>query len=612
MTLSNFRHPSRHATLAATLLLSLPAQAPAQSGTDSLTEDAVASDSLMTATNRAKREALRRDSDPRHDGWETEVVAGQVEAQLKELAHWIETPEAIDGDPLTAMVAEDFACGPLRPGELKRVFHDEAITAARGDPAPAESATYHGAEGLAEALRAMRVPLRDADDVRVKFKLFRMTPADAAVTTTAYLEVNGLTPNGAVQINATWQCRWQRGVEDQPLKLTWIELRDYEEVAVTSPSQTLFADRTEAVFGANRSYREQLRYGIRHWVNRIESGVLFDFMGYHGLALGDVSGDGLDDLYVCQSGGLPNLLFVRNADGRMTDISAEAGVDFLDSSHSALLVDLDNDGDQDMVVATVAALLFLSNDGAGRFTLRSQLPNVQFAYSLAAADYDHDGDLDVYACVYHPPASASVPHPLPYHDANNGPANVLARNDGDWRFTDATARTGLDQNNRRWSYAAAWEDYDNDGDVDLYVANDFGRNCLYRNDGGRFTDVAREAGVEDIASGMSVSWGDYNHDGWMDLYVANMFSAAGGRITFQRKFKPDAGDQTRADLQRLARGNTLFENLGDGTFRDVSVDATVTMGRWAWSSLFADINNDGREDLIVSNGHVTGMDTGDL
>ena len=152
----------------------------------------------------------------------------------------------------------------------------------------------------------------------------------------------------------------------------------------------------------------------------------------------------------------------------------------------------------------------------------------------------------------------------------------------------------------------------NDGDADLYVANDFGRNNLYRNEGGKFTDVAAEAGVEDGAFGMSVSWGDYNHDGLMDIYVANMFSAAGNRVTYQRRFKPQATGEAKSRLQHTARGNTLFENRGDGTFRDVSADAGVTMGRWGWASLFADINNDRWEDLVLSNGYFTGSDPNDL
>jgi len=170
----------------------------------------------------------------------------------------------------------------------------------------------------------------------------------------------------------------------------------------------------------------------------------------------------------------------------------------------------------------------------------------------------------------------------------------------------------MEVNNTRFSLAASWEDFDNDGDQDLYVANDYGRNCLYRNDGGKFIEIAEKAGVQDIAAGMSVSWGDYNLDGLMDLYVSNMFSNAGSRVTFQRQFKQDSESQTRSMYQRHARGNTLFENVGDGSFLDVSIKAGVTMGRWAWSSKMADINNDGLEDILISNGQMTNDTADDL
>ena len=202
--------------------------------------------------------------------------------------------------------------------------------------------------------------------------------------------------------------------------------------------------------------------------------------------------------------------------------------------------------------------------------------------------------------------------PVPYHDANNGSPNVLFRNEGRFRFVDVTKRSGLDQNNRRYSFAAAWEDYDNDGDLDIYVANDFGRNNLYRNDGGRFKDVAVETGVEDVGAGMSVSWGDYDRDGRPDLYVGNMFSAAGNRIVFQSQFAAGHSDEDVALLRRTARGNTLLANSGEGRFLDRSELAGVTEGYWAWSSNFADLNNDGWLDLVVANGFLSGEVPGDL
>ena len=179
-------------------------------------------------------------------------------------------------------------------------------------------------------------------------------------------------------------------------------------------------------------------------------------------------------------------------------------------------------------------------------------------------------------------------------------------------------RTGLDAANRRHSNAAAWEDYDGDGDPDLYVANDYGKNCLYRNDfdpatgACRFVEVGAVSGVEDTGPGMSVSWGDYDNDGDADLYVGNMFSSAGGRIFDQSNFRSWLDEDSRALYRRFIKGNSLFENLGNGKFREVGGPLGVEPGRWAWSSVFADLNSDGWEDVVVANGYITTGDPGDL
>ena len=150
-----------------------------------------------------------------------------------------------------------------------------------------------------------------------------------------------------------------------------------------------------------------------------------------------------------------------------------------------------------------------------------------------------------------------------------------------------------------------------DGDQDLLVVNDFGPNQLFRNTGGQFENCASETGLLDGAFGMSASFGDFNQDGLSDIYVANMFSAAGNRITTQPRFKPDLDDAIRKKFLHLARGNTLLQSNGTG-FDDVSVQSGVTVGRWSWGSLFADVNNDSWENLIVGNGYVTGSSKDDL
>ena len=333
--------------------------------------------------------------------------------------------------------------------------------------------------------------------------------------------------------------------------MTKISVLDYEEIESTST----FSDCTLAVMGETAAFQDQIRFGLDHWLDRLEIQFGIATTGYQGLAIGDANGDGLDDLFVAQPGGilvgLPNRLFLQRADGTVEDVSQAAGVDWNSETHSALFLDLDNDGDQDLVVATVMGVVFAENDGSARFAVRAvKLTPEAPPMSMAAADFDEDGDLDVFACCYSNRISTEIMgRPVPYHDANNGGRNILFRNDQDWRFLDVTQAVGLDTNNRRFSFAAAWEDYDNDGDLDLYVANDYGRNNLYRNDQARFTDVAARLGVEDISAGMSVAWGDFNLDGWMDLYISNMWSSAGNRIAFQRQFKSAADDTTRQHYQ---------------------------------------------------------------
>jgi hypothetical protein len=404
--------------------------------------------------------------------------------------------------------------------------------------------------------------------------------------------------------------------------LTEIRLVDWEQVRSEASSDAWFADCTLAVIGRDPAFQDQLRYGLDHWLRRIERVHRMDVYSRHGLAVGDVNGDGLDDVYLCQPGGLPNRLLVQNPDGTAHDVAAEAGVDWLDRTSSALLIDLDNDGDADLVAATSAAILFMQNDGSGHFVLRHQTTLADHdPHSMSAADYDSDGDLDVYVCVEFAKRGGADSAALPsfvYHDANDGGANALLRNDiagtndADWHFTEVTEQVGLNADNHRHSLAAAWEDFDNDGDLDLYVANDYGQNCLYRNQQGHFENVANQWGVVDYGSGMSVSWGDIDHNGWMDLYVGNMFSSAGSRVTGQAAFQAGADEATRQIYRRFAKGNSLFLNQGSPPMDDVGGRAGVEMARWAWASLMVDVNNDSWDDLVVANGYITGEDSDDL
>jgi len=600
------------------------ARSPQAVGTGATSADATSAGPLSivpldpSPRSRTSVELQAEKFDAKRDDWPTEVLNEQTGQQLKALSKLIENPQQIDLEHTRPLVTGDFSCEPsLRPAKLEEVFRDGRFVVTRwvgheSAPSP-EAVVRHGPEALVHALAALVEGLGDGQGIRTKLKLFRLDRAEAFFTTKIYYEASQRSARQGVQQNATWQCRWTYPDPDPP-RLLRITLEQYERVTVDAAGGKLFVDATESAMALNASYAQQVLPSISDWLVRISTLDDMSLFGHHGLAVGDINGDGLDDLYVCDSGGLPNRIYVQNPGGTVTDTSHDSGANWLENCSAALLVDLDNDGDQDLIVGAGSTLLFARNEDRGRFTLLGKRGDLEHATSLCAADYDGDSYLDVYVCSYgfdlDGPGS-----PIPYHDANNGVANALLRNEGGVSFANVTSEVGLDHNNRRFSFAAAWEDYDNDGDLDLYVANDFGRNNLYRNDAGHFHDVAAQTGVEDMAAGMSVAWDDYNRDGWMDLYVGNMFSAAGKRVTYQRRFTEDDPQRPAPTYQRMARGNTLFASNGDPDalqFADVSETAAVFMGRWSWASRFADFNNDTWPDLVVTNGYLTNEDTGDL
>ena len=558
--------------------------------------------------------------DPDADVWVSESFHAAAAAELAALKRVWLAADGLSAADLAPLLATDFETGPLVPAELKSVFDDGLLqvlrdaTAATAD-APREpgaadaSAARLGATGLAAALAEVTARFAPGGPQHLKLKIDGLQLDGEHVRGRARFHADGPGAPGLVQLHATWILGWQLQPEGPPL-LRSLRVDDYTEVLSSAAPGPLYADVAASAFADGGAAAALLGPGLDAWKRRLPAGIGYSDRSHQGVAVADVNGDGREDLYLPQPGGLPNRLYLRSADGLLEDASAAAGLDQLEGTRCGLFLDLDNDGDQDLVVSARGELLVLENDGSARFRLRrsGEAPETTM---LAAADYDGDGLLDVYACRYLNPYDGQA-IPLPYHDADNGLDNVLLRNLGDFRFRDVTEEVGLDANNGRFSFAAAWEDYDNDGDQDLYVANDFGRNNLYRNDGGRFTDVAREAGVEDIAASMGVAWADYDGDGWMDLYVSNMDSGAGKRIAFQERFQADADAGLLDELRRHARGNSLFRNRGDGSFEDLGEELAVTHGLWAWGSVFTDFGNDGRPDLYVPNGFLTNRRDDDL
>ena len=451
----------------------------------------------------------------------------------------------------------------------------------------------------------------------VHFKLYGINRDGEHLVTRQRLTARGTRRGNQVISNAvadaTWELPANKSKNGTP-RLLGFSMPKLVQKELTGEQSKIMEDVTNAVLGRNASWREQLQLGMNTWARRIDRSLKPDFLGYHGLAIRDVDGDNLEDIYLCQPGGLPNLLFQQQPDGKLRDISKTAGVDWLDNSTGALLVDLDNDGDADLALATQQAFLLMENDGSGKFSLRSRYSNIGLGYSPTAADYDLDGDLDLLVLRYGGDGTevGDFPTPHPFHNARNGGANVFLENKGGFQFVDVTDAKGLGVENFRFSFAASWEDYDNDGDPDLYIANDFGPNSLFRNDDGKFIDASAESGTQDWGFGMSAAWADYDRDGNMDLYVSSMFSGAGSQVIPQSDFNLAMPEETRRKYLKMVRGNSLLRNVGQGRFLDVTNPSAEGFGGWAWGAKFADFNNDGWQDLYVANGYISQPDKDDL
>jgi hypothetical protein len=320
-----------------------------------------------------------------------------------------------------------------------------------------------------------------------------------------------------------------------------------------------------------------------------------------GAAFLDADGDLRLDLFLTSGVPLPGCppdpaagsrLFRGEASGRFNDATAAAGLTDIGYATGCAAADVDADADVDLFVACHGPDRLYLNDG-GHFADVAPAAGVAdpaFNASAAFLDADRDGDLDLYVTAYvaveagKEKSCTRAGHPvycLPQEYP--GVPDRMYLNDGAGRFTDRTAALGLERPRAR-GLGVAVGDHDDDGWPDLYVANDTNENHLFHNRGGRFEERGAEAGVAygengAMENGMGTDWGDWTGDGQLDLIVTN----------FDR--------QT----------NTLYRNLGGGFFEDVSFTSGTGAAGYpyvGWAAIFADIDRDGRLDILVTNGHV--------
>ena len=319
----------------------------------------------------------------------------------------------------------------------------------------------------------------------------------------------------------------------------------------------------------------------------------------------DYDNDGDLDLYIVNGALLPgfetaspptNILYQNNGDGTFTDVTATAGVGDTGYGMGCVAADYDNDGDSDLYVTNFGENLLYRNNGDGTFTDATTHAGVgngqKWSSSCAFVDYNHDGNLDLYVVNY---LDYDIAKDRDWYDPRGrriysnpqvyaGVSDTLYRNNGDGTFTDVTKQAGV-YNNDGKGLGVTCGDYDNDGRIDIYVANDTTPNFLYRNVGdGRFVDIGPFAGAayneHGVAEGgMGVDFGDYNNDGTLDIFVTNFSNET----------------------------NTLYHNTGGGAlidFTNVVGLAEASFLKLAFGTKFFDANNDGALDLFVANGHL--------
>lgn len=309
-----------------------------------------------------------------------------------------------------------------------------------------------------------------------------------------------------------------------------------------------------------------------------------------GLAVRDFNSD--DVLDVAATDGADVVVFTQR-DGRFTPKVISRGHPRMWTS-SVVAADFDADGDVDLVVTHHPGMVELFRNDGGEFTLNGVIGERGQWHSAVTGDLDGDGHLDLALLPY--PLEGTPTNPL---EAHNGFPLQLYRGDGALRFTRWLADVPFP---KRWTLAAVVADVLNQGRPQLYVANDYGSNDLWRfeNDGGA-TNVAASAGLVDPGNGMSADVADFDGDGRADVYVANMFSKAGTRVlAATRGLRPELMDR----VKKFARGNTLYL-ARDGGFDEVAVATGVNRGLWAFGSVMTDVDSDGRLDVAVANGYLS-------
>ena len=330
-----------------------------------------------------------------------------------------------------------------------------------------------------------------------------------------------------------------------------------------------------------------------------------------GVALFDYNNDGLLDVLfvngssfeILRNPTLPKTsarLFRNNGDGTFTDVTKDSGLLNEGWGMGVTIGDYDNDGHRDVFITNYGTNALFHNNGNGTFTnvtREAGLEGGNWSTGCGWGDYDRDGKLDLYVSRYVDFDQRGMPRPgsntyCQYQGISvacgpqglMGLSDLFYHNEGGGKFREVSADVGIRDSDRAYGLGVTWVDFDNDGMLDIFVANDSVPNYLWRNNGnGKFEEIAFEAGCAVSADGraqssMGIAVGDYDNNGWIDLLVTN--------------FSEDY--------------NTLYNN-NRGQFEAVTYKAglgTVSYNQLGWGTGFVDFDNDGWKELFVANGHI--------
>ncbi|MDT4897003.1 MAG: enediyne biosynthesis protein [Acidobacteriota bacterium] len=498
-----------------------------------------------------------------------------------------------------------------------------------------EGQETYNRESIADEVSAYLNTLASIQNIWCKIDLIEAVEPERRVTLRVKFILDGTNPQGAIFQDRHFY-RWQLVNEAAPgAGYDWKIVKDemIEGVRVAGDGHG-FVELDPTSIGINYKHERDPKLNAELYGGQLKFDVMEHAFG--GVSAVDYNNDDLTDIFFAdgvRSRLFKNVSATGSGEVRFVDVTQEAGLDGIDQANAGLFADVDNDGFQDLFVARyLAPNKFFHNNGDGTFTDRSQEMGLDaLTTSMVACflDYDRDGYLDLYVGTYGD-AFESIPR-TPFF-AENALPNRLYHNEGGRGFKDVTEASGTGYTG--WTLAVAAGDYDADGFPDIAVASDMGRKCLYHNNGdGTFTDEAKRAGVLDFSAGMGVAFGDLNDDGRLDLYTSNINSNQrwfGEDQTVSQymrnvmrsrwlvldayeywKFYRLVGSDWSGIGKMVGEGNSLFQNNGDRTFRELK-DSHTNRAGWAWGIALFDADNDTDLDIYVANGWISNKSKDDL